>query len=801
MPMATTRPTSTQTPTNPLRPMTEPWDISTSYPYPRNLSKTVTEGTWLRIATHPILPEIVFDMLGDLYCMLISLDEDAKGGDPSPQIEHSILSATGQLVFISDAGFGVDNIWTMPYAACAEMSGQTPEGARDSTMQQTNSTFRFSSSPAFHPTEPRIIATKWFLTGRPNGAGEAWEFPYSENKTALLPERGRKRVMQRSLPPTWSPDRYFESQLGSEQAQYTPSGDGIIFSRNVRDGMSGKFSSTFYGTEINSQADARDALMRVYAEGGEGVSLSVKNYQLPARYARQRLILSAAELNMLVIPESGWSFDWGLTYFIDGYTSHEHPLPIPTLYDDVLSRIAASGSSYTPLAVMNYAASSGNIICYQMENIPGDTNLRKYVNHDVLESLTEVKQAPKSSYLFFNTTRSTASHAARGVRTNIGAHGEQPIGYLYHSEMEIMGMGGQKPYDVLRAVTLGNADVARSAVVHWECGGREVGGFGYYPEGCNTIEKVREEIMHMEGQQLHLKMSQMAKDNTFQAPGSAQTQQTPGLESKMQPASEATKLETPDGIQEYKGSGKLKGKKALITGGDSGIGRSVAALFAREGADVTIVYLPIEEDDAQGTKGLVEAEGRECLLFPGDLRKRDICKGAVEAHVKQFGKINILINNASKQYMCTDFTEIDLDQVQDVFETNIIQMFAVTKFALPHMSKGDSIINNTSVTAFRGTKSMVDYASTKGAIVAFTRSLAQQLVSKGIRVNAVAPGSTYTPIQVDTRDAESMQGWASGKPLGRPGQPSEVATSFVFLASGEAALYYGQILHPYPIGE
>ncbi|KAL4937284.1 hypothetical protein BDV06DRAFT_232695 [Aspergillus oleicola] len=296
-------------------------------------------------------------------------------------------------------------------------------------------------------------------------------------------------------------------------------------------------------------------------------------------------------------------------------------------------------------------------------------------------------------------------------------------------------------------------------------------------------------------------MSQMAKDKTFQAPASAQTQQTPGLETKMQPPSEATKLETPDGIAEYIGSNKLKGKKALITGGDSGIGRSVAALFAREGADVSIVYLPVEEEDAQGTKELVQKEGKECLLIPGDLRKKDFCKRAVDEHFKKFGKINILINNASKQYMCPDIAQIDLDQVQDVFETNIIQMFAVTKFALSHMGKGDSIINNTSVTAFRGTKSMVDYASTKGAIVGFTRALAQQLVVKGIRVNAVAPGSTYTPIQVDTRDAESMQGWASGKPLGRPGQPSEVATSFVFLASSDASLYYGQILHPYPLGE
>ncbi|KAL4750630.1 hypothetical protein BDW72DRAFT_110848 [Aspergillus terricola var. indicus] len=296
-------------------------------------------------------------------------------------------------------------------------------------------------------------------------------------------------------------------------------------------------------------------------------------------------------------------------------------------------------------------------------------------------------------------------------------------------------------------------------------------------------------------------MSRMAKDNTFQAPGSAQTQNTPGLESKMQPASEATKLETSDGIKDYKGSGKLQGKKALITGGDSGIGRSVAALYAKEGADITIVYLPVEEEDAQETKRLVEAEGRQCLLLSGDLRDKGFCKQAVDSHVQKFGHINILVNNASQQFSCPDLAQINLDTVADVFQTNIIQMFAMTKFSLPHMSKGDSIINNTSVTAFRGTGSMVDYASTKGAIVGFTRSAALQLIPKGIRVNAVAPGSTYTPIQVDTRDAEQMQGWASSKPLGRPGQPSEVATSFVFLASSDASLFYGQILHPYPLGE
>ncbi|KKA16950.1 Oxidoreductase, short-chain dehydrogenase/reductase family [Rasamsonia emersonii CBS 393.64] len=268
----------------------------------------------------------------------------------------------------------------------------------------------------------------------------------------------------------------------------------------------------------------------------------------------------------------------------------------------------------------------------------------------------------------------------------------------------------------------------------------------------------------------------------------------------MIPPSESTKLEAAGAFVEYVGSGKLKDKKVLITGGDSGIGRSVAILMAREGADITIVYLPDEQIDADDTKKMIEAENRTCNLFSGDLRDNDTCRRAVEDHVKKFGRINVLVNNAGKQWLCKEFTEIDLNVVEDIFRTNVLQMFAVTKFALPHMSKGDSIINTTSVTTFRGTSSMIDYASSKGAIVGFTRALATSLLPKGIRVNAVAPGAIYTPIQVDTRPAQQMQGWYSNSPIGRPGQPSEVATSFVFLASAEASLYYGQILHPYPIG-
>jgi len=296
--------------------------------------------------------------------------------------------------------------------------------------------------------------------------------------------------------------------------------------------------------------------------------------------------------------------------------------------------------------------------------------------------------------------------------------------------------------------------------------------------------------------------SHVSKDGKFQpVPGKAQEQNLPGSEQQMEPKSESTKLEGDGQAYEYLAAGKLKGNKALITGGDSGIGRAVAVLFAREGSDVTIVYLPEEQADAEETKAMVEKEGRKCLLVAGDLMDNAKCKEAVQKHVDEYGVIHVLVNNASKQIMCDDFAEIDLDNVESTFRSNILQMFAMTKFALPHMKKGASIINTTSTVAFRGTASLVDYAATKGAITSFTRSLAKNLLPKGIRVNAVAPGPVHTPLQPASRPAKQMEEFGEKSQLGRPGQPSEIAPSFIFLASKDSELYYGQVLHAYPLGD
>ncbi|SPO04329.1 related to short-chain alcohol dehydrogenase [Cephalotrichum gorgonifer] len=295
--------------------------------------------------------------------------------------------------------------------------------------------------------------------------------------------------------------------------------------------------------------------------------------------------------------------------------------------------------------------------------------------------------------------------------------------------------------------------------------------------------------------------SQAGQKGAFKPITHAQSQNLPGLERDMKPTSESTALQGDGQFQEYLAAGKLKGKKALITGGDSGIGRAVAVLFAREGADITIVYLPEEQPDAEDTKKLVENEGKSCLLIPGDLMANKNCLDAVTQHVDKYQRIDILVNNASKQMKCENFADIDLDNVESMFRSNILQMFAMTKYSLPKMPEGSAIINTASTVAFRGTPAMVDYAATKGAIVSFTKALAQQLIPKGVRVNAVAPGPVHTPLQPASRSAEEMKSFGEKSKLGRVGQPSEIAPSFVFLASRDAELYYGQVLHAYPVGD
>jgi len=268
----------------------------------------------------------------------------------------------------------------------------------------------------------------------------------------------------------------------------------------------------------------------------------------------------------------------------------------------------------------------------------------------------------------------------------------------------------------------------------------------------------------------------------------AQSQKMPGIEAKMTPKPVAIKPE-----QQL----KLKNKVALITGGDSGIGRAVALLFAQEGADVAISFLPEEEQDAQEVKRLVEEQfGRSCLLFPGNLRKERFCQKIVNDTVKKFGKLDILVNNAATQIEQKSLENISTDQLYETFETNIFSMFWVTKYALQHLKKGSCIINTTSVTAYRGSGSLIDYSSTKGAIVTFTRSLSANLADKKIRVNAVAPGPIWTPLIVGSFKGKKVAEFGSAVPMGRAGEPAEVAPSFLFLASEDGSYMTGQVLHP-----
>ena len=265
-----------------------------------------------------------------------------------------------------------------------------------------------------------------------------------------------------------------------------------------------------------------------------------------------------------------------------------------------------------------------------------------------------------------------------------------------------------------------------------------------------------------------------------------QPQEPPGYEFKMHPKPETIR----DG---YKGSDKLLDKTALITGGDSGIGRAVAVHFAREGADVGIVYLESEQKDAEETREMIVHENRKCVLIPGNVRDRSFCREAVDSVFNSFGRFDILVNNAAEQHP-SDFRNIDLDIMEDTFRTNIFAMFYLTRHALNYMKTGNSIINTTSVTNYRGSDHLVDYSSTKGAITAFTRSLAKNLAKDGIRVNGVAPGPIWTPLIPST--FESLEEFGKKTPLGRAGQPSEVAPAYVFLASEDASYITGQIIHP-----
>ena len=266
-----------------------------------------------------------------------------------------------------------------------------------------------------------------------------------------------------------------------------------------------------------------------------------------------------------------------------------------------------------------------------------------------------------------------------------------------------------------------------------------------------------------------------------------QQDRQPGLQSAMQPQ--------PDTRPRYPGSGRLRDRVALISGGDSGIGRAVALAFAREGADVTILYFN-EHQDAHETVRLIEAEGRQCLAIDGDIGKPAFCRSAVAQTIERFGRLDVLVNNAAEQYPQERIEDISPEQLERTFRTNLYGQFFLIQAALAHLHEGAAIINTTSVTAYHGSPKLIDYSATKGAIVAFTRSLALSLLERGIRVNAVAPGPIWTPLIPATFSADEVASFGAHTPMQRPGQPDEVAASYVFLACADSSYMAGQVLHP-----
>jgi NAD(P)-dependent dehydrogenase (short-subunit alcohol dehydrogenase family) len=282
-------------------------------------------------------------------------------------------------------------------------------------------------------------------------------------------------------------------------------------------------------------------------------------------------------------------------------------------------------------------------------------------------------------------------------------------------------------------------------------------------------------------------MPQKVQKQEVERPPQHQEDQ-PGMEYKMKPRPKADD-------KSYQGSGKLDGKVAIITGGDSGIGRAVAIFFAKEGAKVALIYYD-EHKDAEDTKAMVEKNEGECILIAGDIGDEQFCQQAVQQTVEKWDRLDILVNNAAVQYPQESITEITAEQLERTFRTNIFAMFYLVKAAMPHLKEGSAIINTTSVTAYRGSPNLLDYSSTKGAIVTFTRSLAHALVDKGIRVNAVAPGPIWTPLIPATFPADKVSKFGSDVPMGRAGEPEEVAPSYVFLASDDSSYITGQVLHP-----